>query len=571
MKTIDLMKTTIKHLFPFHTAMRRYRMVLFMIMTLSAVLSCKNTETDIIPGTTTVSINISEISFESAGTTGGGRKASANIGNSNTGTAVQTGTIKLNDDFYLVAELIPELPVEAKIKKSASAGQRAAMDSSYMVKDIRYRVLVYDDAQKCVAEQEYIRGQESSASKFDLDGGKTYTFVVYSNNSKAPLPAGTFLGKTLAASTLTVDGSADFLYAKIEQKVVAGIDNRVNVKLKRQFSQITLKVDASVTGYNITELRDVMLSPHHRTSVIDLSDGGNDRTAPNPLAVNFTALGQQQVTSTPFIVNAATNNSTSITIGKMTIGPLTQTAISIPTKYTVAPGTNYILKITINNMDEFLTHQNQKAVRIGGQIWMRHNLGASTALDPDQNPAVVGLHGNFYQWGRNIVVAAGNANVANNRWNTGTAPANTAWNTGTEDNPKKNTANDPCPAGYRMPTRTEYLKLLDNTTATNIGKWETTDQVRTNFSAAKVLTSKRKAGIKITLPAQGWMAPSATAPHVSHGIRWRGSVTVNVSSTAQGTNSLFYLRYDNTNYTTTLVTGNYYKYGGYTVRCIAGT
>jgi hypothetical protein len=36
--------------------------------------------------------------------------------------------------------------------------------------------------------KEFIAGEESNQNGFDLDGGKTYTFIGYSNNSTTSLP-----------------------------------------------------------------------------------------------------------------------------------------------------------------------------------------------------------------------------------------------------------------------------------------------------------------------------------------------------------------------------------------------
>jgi uncharacterized protein (TIGR02145 family) len=50
-----------------------------------------------------------------------------------------------------------------------------------------------------------------------------------------------------------------------------------------------------------------------------------------------------------------------------------------------------------------------------------------------------------------------------------TNAADSSWNSNTEANPVKVTANDPCPTGYRVPTRTEWAAVDNNNTVSRTG------------------------------------------------------------------------------------------------------
>ncbi|MEF9478766.1 hypothetical protein OWR28_14570 [Chryseobacterium sp. 1B4] len=130
---------------------------------------------------------------------------------------------------------------------------------------------------------------------------------------------------------------------------------------------------------------------------------------------------------------------------------------------------------------------------------MTHNLGADITLDPNiPNQAIMG---NYYQWGKkNPVATAYTSAAAISGWSTAAA-ANKAWNSGTEAAPVK-TINDPCPEGFRVPTKNEWQGFISaSIVQPNIGTWATTaSNGTTNFTSAKVFTNN---GVIFTFPTAG--------------------------------------------------------------------
>ncbi|KYH06601.1 hypothetical protein A1704_23665 [Chryseobacterium cucumeris] len=181
------------------------------------------------------------------------------------------------------------------------------------------------------------------------------------------------------------------------------------------------------------------------------------------------------------------------------------------------------------------------------QAWMRHNLGADTSLDPDV--PVQGIHGNYYQWGRAAVVAdASTPSGVITSWNTTEAPTE-SWS----DTSK--TVNDPCPVGFRVPTRQQWLNLVNNTISSNIGAFNNSD---TNFGSGKVLVG---GGNKLTFPITG------ERRYVDGSLFARGMTARYWTSTEYpsiyGYNTYF-------DFGTVNASSSYaYKTSGYAVRCIS--
>ena len=161
------------------------------------------------------------------------------------------------------------------------------------------------------------------------------------------------------------------------------------------------------------------------------------------------------------------------------------------------------------------------SVHIGGGVqkeYLSHNLGADTSLDP--NVPVVGLQGAYIAWGKRGPNTTGNALVdwqtAPNDGANGFAAAPTAGNSNSStisnwvtspitnmytwlDASGTKTALDPCPAGFRIPSRSDWEKLKDNNTYSKTG---TFTSGATEYGSA-IHYGPNASTKSITLPAVG--------------------------------------------------------------------
>jgi uncharacterized protein (TIGR02145 family) len=151
----------------------------------------------------------------------------------------------------------------------------------------------------------------------------------------------------------------------------------------------------------------------------------------------------------------------------------------------------------------------------------------------------------------------GNANEgAITGWSAANNATDGSWNSGTEAAPVKVSANDPCPAGYRVPTLTEWTAVNTNNNVSRTGTFTVgTTQYDSALHYGSVASPKL-----LTLPAAGYR-------YFANGELYpRGDVGAYWSSAEAGSNA-YTLYFDSGVVDAANVDGN--RTYGFSLRCIA--
>ena len=194
---------------------------------------------------------------------------------------------------------------------------------------------------------------------------------------------------------------------------------------------------------------------------------------------------------------------------------------------------------------------------VASGVWKRfmcHNLGSADLLSDPFTPSW-GNNGGYWQWGIKNEAAPGPTGMNGSTPNDG-APG--SWNTTLAPNgswldASKTTA-DPCPDGYRVPTKTQWEGVLNATLNTiSDASGSTWSPGATNYN------SGMNFGSSLMLPAAGLRVSSTGT------LSLRGSIGDYWGSTELGTD-LAGVLYFNSGGASVSVS---YRTGGLSVRCVA--
>lgn len=473
-----------------------FRLLTMMVLLLGCYGCQKKDEIKLSTEKAILKINMKSTIFED--------EHNLNVRAMNTDPDIQVQQVKYNEKFVLEAEL-------SKATNVTTSALRA-QSTEVLSQNVRYKLLVFDEQGKFVTDRSYKYGSEETTQQLELVGGKTYTFIAYSVNSTTALPEYSYspiTGQLESLQLSLLSGSEDLMYFRKDMKVSGNGINYLDIVLKHLCSQVTVVVDSNPIDMNITEMNAVSLASKRKSSIMKISTGvisGGFADNNNVVSFSINQLNSKLITSNPLLYYPWNNNSnyaTTLNIGSIKVENNTQTNLSF-SGFSILPGNRYKLILTLkpNNQDAVGLYLGRPVVKIAGKVWARHNLGVLTQIDPDKQARDNNtLGGDQFTWGYKTRIAHTShtdgipdyINLLINK------VEKTSWNLneGISETALKNTVNDPCPTGFRVPTAMEFKDLIAATNKSTMGKFDglTTSRL--------ILTSKTNTDAILTFPASG--------------------------------------------------------------------
>ncbi|HFK5506003.1 TPA: FISUMP domain-containing protein [Elizabethkingia anophelis] len=541
----------------------------FIAVAFLGLTSCRSTDTD----NNLNNGGVAQVAFNLTGTDfaeqNGSPQPSASLktgaafsSNGNSGSVIQQKTIMLSPSSFIQAELAPaennnlgtaKVNALAAVNSGSAGGAIASAPGASLTSGMKFRIIAYKAADGTyVTHKDYTVGQP--ADGLILEQGTQYTFVAYSFGSTSALPTITS-GETTNLSSAQVaydDTNRDFMYQKMNY-TPSQASQAVPFTLRHKITWFNVHVYSGDIG-NMQSITNATLGPHYSAGSFALANGNITRTgtpAGNP--ITFLTGAATNKSSTNFINNDTQGNSTGNFSATVNLTTGSSSTINLTNAFKITPETQSTLNINLKKCGAYISPTEYKE-------FMCQNLGATAGIDPFS--PVAGNHGLKVQWGRNITGTNGQyyytqtSDQANSGTIAGwsqTSAADGAWNSGTEANPVK-TVNDPCPSGYRVPTRTEWQAVIDNNTnIERVGTWADNG----NYTTA--LYFRNPSNVRtLMLPAAGYR-------DYTYGTLANRGISGRYWSSSVATSDASHLRF----YSSSVNVDNNYRSHGFSVRCIA--
>ncbi|PUB29373.1 uncharacterized protein (TIGR02145 family) [Elizabethkingia sp. YR214] len=475
-------------------------------------------------------------------------QASLTKGNlSNYANSVQHQSVLITPSSIITVELSPSK--ESLKVTSLGVNSTAAIPGNPITSGMKFRVIAYRQSNgNYHTHQDYTVGQ--LAVPMMLDNGAAYNIIVYSyGTTNLPLISSGEQNNLSSATINYDDNQRDFMYQKIPF-IPINSTNTLNITLRHKIAQITAIVNSGGIG-NITNITGGLLTPHYSNGIVSLSSGTmSGRTTSSTGAVlNFSGFNTTTSTSNPVFVNMDTGgNTTGGFSAAITIAGITKT-VSLPNSFKITPENKSNLTINLKKCGAYIGPNTDPA---NYKEFMCQNLGATAGVDAFSPEP--GNHGAKYQWGAQTGEAGRYYTQSNDQSNSGTI---SGWNATAKPNGSwsdtSKTSNDPCPAGYRVPTRAQWQAVLANNTPDKVGSWNDG-----NYTTA--LYFKNPSNIRtLMLPVAGFRY-TASGNLFSRGVD--GSYW---SSSQTGSSNAYYMQILQSTVLMQIIDRDY----GFSVRCVA--
>jgi len=344
-------------------------------------------------------------------------------------------------------------------------------------------------------EETFVVGNKS---EIQLSRNQNYTLVIVSTGTSVPPKISEKVSFTDARFMPynTVDLHTRFLYQRIDNFIPNGDINHdlIDIKLKNKTSSVNISLDSSdfmggdQGGKRIVSIRNPRLIYNRPVNVeVRISDSEqilSNRSKETTTDVEFPGSVSTFIVS-DFANNLVFNSNTDVFFAA---------DISIEGLLDIKTIKFSLKGVKLGYRQEY----NIKLARCGAYLgpnntewrqFMCHNLGADYDRDPftpNEN-----IHGDKYQWGYSYPIVKQRDDVYER-------DAVPGWNQVRKDNTWNKGIDDPCPSGYRLPTKDEAESLIKHNSVTKLGPWSADGSVPIRNANAGALL-----GSYLMLPAAG--------------------------------------------------------------------